>query len=42
VKMVSLTDYYTLIDSGVKSGYIQPEYLDTLKKWREAPQQWMQ
>jgi len=42
VKMVSLTDYYTLIDSGVKSGYIQPEYLDTLKKWREAPQHWMQ
>ena len=42
VKLVSLTDYYTLIDAGVKSGYIQPEHLDTLKKWREAPNLWMQ
>jgi orotate phosphoribosyltransferase len=42
VKLISLTDYHTLIDSGVKSGYIQPEYLETLKKWREDPQNWKQ
>jgi len=42
VKLNSLTNYHTLIDSGVKSGFIQPEYLDTLKKWREDPQRWEQ
>lgn len=42
IKLVSLTDYHTLIDAGVKSGYIKPEYLDALKKWREAPHLWMQ
>jgi orotate phosphoribosyltransferase len=42
VKLVSLTDYHTLIDSGVKSGYIKPEHIDTLKKWREAPHLWKQ
>ena len=42
VKLNSLADYHTLIDTGVKSGYIQPEYLDTLKKWREDPQKWRQ
>jgi len=42
VKLVSLTDYNTLLDSGVKSGYISAEHIDTLKKWREAPHLWMQ
>jgi orotate phosphoribosyltransferase len=41
VKLVSLTDYHTLIESGLKSGYIPPEHVDTLKKWREAPHLWM-
>lgn len=42
VKLISLTDYHTLIESGLKSGYIPPEHVDTLKKWREAPHLWMQ
>lgn len=42
IKLITLTDYYTLIDSGLKSGYIPPEHADTLKKWREAPHLWMQ
>jgi orotate phosphoribosyltransferase len=40
VQLHTLTDYHTLIDSGVKSGYIKPEYLDTLKKWRDDPEHW--
>jgi len=42
VKLITLTDYHTLIDSGLKSGYIPPENVSTLKKWREAPHLWMQ
>lgn len=42
VKLYTLTDYHMLIDSGVKSGYIKPKYLDTLKKWREDPEHWNQ
>jgi orotate phosphoribosyltransferase len=42
VKLISLTDYHTLIDSGIESGYIRPEYIETLKKWREDPQGWKQ
>jgi orotate phosphoribosyltransferase len=42
VQLHTLSDYHTLIDSGVKSGYIKPEYLDTLKKWREDPEHWKQ
>lgn len=40
VKLITLTDYHTLIDTGLESGYIQPEHLDQLKKWREDPQHW--
>jgi orotate phosphoribosyltransferase len=42
IKLITLTDYHTLIDSGLKSGYIPPEHVDTLKKWREAPHLWKQ
>lgn len=42
VKLYTLSNYHTLIDSGVQSGYIQPEYLDTLKNWREDPEHWKQ
>ncbi len=42
VKLITLTNYHTLIDSGLKSGYIPPEHVGTLKKWREAPHLWMQ
>jgi orotate phosphoribosyltransferase len=42
VRLISLTDYHTLIESGLKSGYIPPEHFDTLKKWREAPHLWRQ
>jgi orotate phosphoribosyltransferase len=40
VQLHTLTDYHILLDAGVKSGYIQPEYLGTLKKWREDPEHW--
>jgi orotate phosphoribosyltransferase len=40
VQVHTLTDYHVLLDAGVKSGYIQPEYLVTLKKWREDPEHW--
>ena len=42
VQLYTLSDYHTLIDSCIKSGYINPTYLDTLKKWREDPEHWKQ
>jgi len=40
VKLYTLTDYYTLIEHGISSGYVQPRFLETLKKWREEPDKW--
>ncbi|MEZ4965111.1 MAG: orotate phosphoribosyltransferase [Saprospiraceae bacterium] len=36
----TLTNYDTLIQEAVKSGYIPAEDLNTLKKWRENPDGW--
>lgn len=36
----TLSDYDALIEQALKSGYIQKGSLETLKKWRSAPDQW--
>lgn len=36
----SLCMYETLLDVAIEGGYIKPEQLMILKKWRENPQQW--
>ena len=37
----TLTDYNELLDLALASGYIQAGQLDLLRKWREAPDQWL-
>jgi len=41
VKLVTLTDYPTMLDVAVKSGYIKAESLGTLEEWRKNPSEWM-
>ncbi|HBH06752.1 MAG TPA: orotate phosphoribosyltransferase [Flavobacteriales bacterium] len=36
----TLSDYNTLIEQALKSGYIQKGSLDTLQKWRSSPEKW--
>jgi len=36
----SLTDYNELLQLALETGYIKPEQLDLLKRWREAPDKW--
>ena len=38
----TLTDYNKLLQLALESGYIRPEQLDLLKKWRENPDKWAQ
>lgn len=40
VTLYTISDYYTLIEHGISSGYIQPQFLETLKEWREDPDKW--
>ena len=40
VTLYTISDYHTLIQHGTSSGYIQPEFLETLKKWRDEPDKW--
>lgn len=40
VPFQTLTDYDTLLQEAVNSGYVQPEALKILEKWRENPQGW--
>ena len=40
VTLYTITDYHTLIEHGIKTGYVQPQFLGTLKKWREDPDHW--
>jgi orotate phosphoribosyltransferase len=42
VKLVTLTNYIELLDLAVSSGYVKPDQLDVLKKWRQSPDTWMQ
>lgn len=41
VKLITLTDYPTMLDTAVKSGYIKAESLGTLEEWRKNPSEWM-
>jgi len=40
VKLVTLSNYNALIELSLETGYIQPEQVEVLKKWREAPEKW--
>jgi orotate phosphoribosyltransferase len=40
VTLYTISDYHTLIQHGISSGYVQPGFLETLKKWREEPDKW--
>jgi len=41
-KLHTLTNYTTLIDKALTSGYITGSQIDLLKKWRNNPETWMQ
>lgn len=41
-KLVTLSDYDTLIKQALASKYIAEKDLDSLKEWRENPSEWMQ
>lgn len=36
----TLTDYESLIDQALKSDYIDESQIESLQKWREAPEKW--
>jgi orotate phosphoribosyltransferase len=38
--LVTISDYNFLIEQAVKSGYVKESDLESLKKWREAPESW--
>ncbi len=40
VQLHTLSDYDQLIELASASGYIRPEQLETLKRWRQNPQDW--
>jgi orotate phosphoribosyltransferase len=40
VKLVTLSNYNALVQIAVDKGYISPKDLESLKIWREAPQDW--
>ncbi|MFM1878729.1 MAG: hypothetical protein RLZZ241_1595 [Bacteroidota bacterium] len=40
VALNTLCNYTYLLDQASKTGYIQPEYLETLKAWRNKPETW--
>lgn len=39
-KMDTLSNYNALLEEAVQTNYIQPDELQTLKKWRENPRSW--
>lgn len=40
VQLNTLIDYNMLLKAAVEENYVTAEQLDTLKKWREAPDKW--
>ncbi len=40
VELKTLSNYQHLIERAVESGYVKKEELETLKKWREDPENW--
>jgi len=40
VKLDTLTNYNTLIENAIASGYVTTEHRETLNNWRLAPDKW--
>ncbi len=40
--LIVLSDYHALLDYAKAVNYVEEEYLETLKEWRENPSQWQQ
>jgi len=40
VELHTLTDYHTLIETALETGYIQQEQVDLLRQWRKDPSVW--
>jgi orotate phosphoribosyltransferase len=40
VKLITLSNYNSMLEAALKCNYIRPEYLETLKEWRENPSEW--
>ena len=38
--LITLSDYSSLVDQAIDTGYISDEEINALKKWREAPDKW--
>ncbi len=38
--LVTLSDYTSLVEQAIDTGYISEKEIDALKKWREAPNTW--
>ena len=39
-ELITLSDYNTLIQQAMDSGFISDKEINILEKWREAPDQW--
>ncbi len=40
VKLITLSNYNSLIELALETGYIKSNEVEVLKKWREAPDKW--
>jgi orotate phosphoribosyltransferase len=40
VALVTLTDYHSLIETALETGYISQEEVELLRQWREHPSDW--
>lgn len=40
VELTTLSDYGTMIEAAIESGYVTAEQEDTLKEWRKSPSTW--
>ena len=38
--LITLSDYSSLVDQAIDTGYISDQEIDALKKWREYPDKW--
>ena len=40
VKLFTLSDYNTLIEMALETGYIEEDQVELLTRWREEPSAW--
>jgi len=40
VELTTLTNYEAVIEVALRTGYIKPEHVELLHRWREAPAEW--